>query len=245
MTQALASGYLPIAEHGLIGDLHTVALVGTDGTIDWYCCPAFDSPSVFGAILDAERGGAFELAADCLAKTRQFYFPDTNVLITRFLTEDGVAEVQDFMPVDAASEQAGRKVSHRLIRRVVCVRGTLPFRVRVAPRFEYGTQPHTVEQTKGGMRFNSAASSLELSSTVPLERDGLDATARFKLQQGEAAVFALDHVDGEYRPSPCPLHEAEEQFTTTVAYWRRWLGQSRYRGRWRRWCTAPHSLSSC
>jgi GH15 family glucan-1,4-alpha-glucosidase len=76
-----ASGYLPIADHGLIGDLHSAALVGTDGTIDWYCCPRFDAPSVFGAILDAERGGCFELAAAVPARTRQFYFPDTNLLM--------------------------------------------------------------------------------------------------------------------------------------------------------------------
>ncbi len=93
------SGYLPIAEHGLIGDLRSVALVGTNGTIDWYCCPSFDAPSVFAAILDAERGGSFELAASVPARTKQFYFPDTNVLITRFFTEEGVGEVQDFMPV--------------------------------------------------------------------------------------------------------------------------------------------------
>ena len=92
--------YLPIAEHGLIGDLHSVALVGTDGTIDWYCCPRFDSPSVFGAILDKGKGGFWRVAPihpDCPSK--QLYFPDTNVLITRFLAEDGVGEVQDFMPV--------------------------------------------------------------------------------------------------------------------------------------------------
>ena len=123
--------YLPIAEHGLIGDLRSVALVGTDGTIDWYCCPAFDAPSVFAAILDAERGGAFELAASVPAKTKQFYFPDTNVLITRFFTEDGVGDVQDFMPVNGGAVEAER---HRLIRRVVCVRGSIPFRTRVAPR---------------------------------------------------------------------------------------------------------------
>lgn len=94
------SAYLPIAEHGLIGDLHSCALVGSDGTIDWYCCPRFDSPSVFGALLDARRGGYYRVApADGVSSTRQLYFPDTNVLITRFLTPDGVGEVEDFMPV--------------------------------------------------------------------------------------------------------------------------------------------------
>src|SRR5215831_20309869 len=92
------SGYLPVSEHGLIGDMHSLALVGTNGTIDWYCCPSFDSPSVFGSLLDADRGGCFELAAAVPATTRQFYHPDTNVLITRFFAEDGVGEIQDFMP---------------------------------------------------------------------------------------------------------------------------------------------------
>lgn len=133
--------YLPISEHGLIGDLRTAALVGTNGTIDWYCCPRFDAPSVFASILDADRGGSFELAAEVQTRTRQFYFPDTNVLITRFYAADGVAEIQDFMPVVDESREADR---HRLIRRVICVRGTLPFKARIAPRFGYGAEAHTV-----------------------------------------------------------------------------------------------------
>ena len=95
-----ASGYLPIGEHGLIGNLHTVALVGTEGTIDWYCCPRFDAPSLFGAILDKEHGGHWRLAPSSARwTTKQLYIPDTNVLITRFLSPDGVGELQDFMPV--------------------------------------------------------------------------------------------------------------------------------------------------
>jgi GH15 family glucan-1,4-alpha-glucosidase len=222
--------YLPIAEHGLIGDLRSVALVGTDGTIDWYCCPAFDAPSVFAAILDAERGGAFELAAAVPAKTKQFYFPDTNVLITRFFTEDGVGEVQDFMPVGGGAAEAER---HRLIRRVVCVRGSIPFRTRVSPRFDYGTRTHTVRLTGDVAVFESERLSLALTSTVPLAVEGLDAQAEFKLSEGESAVFALDQVGGDVEPRRCARAEAEEQFATTVAYWRRWLSASKYRGRWR------------
>ncbi|WP_371673194.1 glycoside hydrolase family 15 protein [Streptomyces sp. NBC_00289] len=224
------SRYLPIAEHGLIGDLRSVALVGTDGTIDWYCCPSFDAPSVFASILDAERGGRFELAATVPAKTKQFYFPDTNVLITRFFTEDGVGEVQDFMPVDGESGDSER---HRLIRRVLCVRGSIPFRTRVAPRFDYGTRPHTVRMAGDVAVFESAELSLALTATVPLEVDGLDARADFKLSEGESTVFALDQVGGEVTPRRCARTEAEEQFATTVAYWRHWLSASKYRGRWR------------
>ncbi|MGV9253145.1 glycoside hydrolase family 15 protein [Streptomyces sp. NPDC003697] len=225
-----APRYVPISEHGLIGDLRTVALVGTNGTIDWYCCPRFDAPSVFASILDADRGGCFELAAADGARTKQFYFPDTNVLITRFFTEDGVGEVQDFMPVTADAAEADR---HRLIRRVVCVRGTLPFRARVAPRFDYGRDSHTVRATDGLTLFESAGLSLALNATVPLTVDGPDARADFKLAEGESAVFALDQVGGVVSPRRCAHVEAEEQFAATVAYWRRWLAASRYRGRWR------------
>ncbi|MFF9277930.1 glycoside hydrolase family 15 protein [Streptomyces griseosporeus] len=222
--------YLRVAEHGLIGDLRTVALVGTDGTIDWYCCPSFDAPSVFAAILDAERGGCFKLAADGPARTKQFYFPDTNVLITRFFTEEGVGEVQDFMPVADEGPEAER---HRLIRRVVCVRGTVPFRARIAPRFDYGARPHTLRTAGDTAVFATAGLSLALTATVPLEADGPDALAGFKLSEGESAVFALDEVGDAVAPRRCASREAQEQFAATVAYWRRWLAQSRYRGRWR------------
>ncbi|WP_433605723.1 glycoside hydrolase family 15 protein [Dactylosporangium sp. CA-139114] len=222
--------YLPIAEHGLIGDLRTVALVGTDGTIDWYCCPRFDAPSVFASILDEDRGGCFELAADAPATTKQFYFPDTNVLITRFFTEEGVGEVQDFMPITGDARDTAR---HRLIRRVLCVRGTMPFRARVAPRFDYARQPHTVRWRAGQTRFESAGLALALTATVPVEHEALDATATFKLLEGESAVFALDRIGDDVMPRGCPHAEAETQFNATVAFWRRWLSASRYRGRWR------------
>ncbi|MFD6112556.1 glycoside hydrolase family 15 protein [Streptomyces yangpuensis] len=224
------SRYLPISEHGLIGDLRTAALVGTNGTIDWYCCPRFDAPSVFASILDADRGGSWELAAEVPARTRQFYFPDTNVLITRFYAADGVAEIQDFMPVVDESRAAAR---HRLIRRVVCVRGTLPFRARVAPRFGYGTEAHTVHAQAHEAVFTCQSISLALTSTAPLESDGTDVWSHFKLLEGESVVFALDQISDGVRPQACPRAEAQEQFEATVRFWSRWLSRSRYRGRWR------------
>ncbi|MET7617869.1 glycoside hydrolase family 15 protein [Streptomyces sp. NPDC005408] len=227
--QAGLSPYLPIAEHGLIGDLHSAALVGTNGTIDWYCCPRFDSPSVFASILDANRGGSFELAADVPTRTRQFYFPDTNVLITRFFASDGVAEIQDFMPITDDSGAA----PHRLIRRVICVRGSLPFTARVAPRFEYGAEPHSAQLQGNTVLFRSESLSLALTATAPLECDGLDARSRFKLLEGESAVFALDPISDDVIPRACPQAEAEDQFETTVKFWRDWLAGSRYHGRWR------------
>ncbi|MFE1772697.1 glycoside hydrolase family 15 protein [Streptomyces sp. NPDC059008] len=229
-SKADAPRYTPIAEHGLIGDMRTAALVGTNGTIDWYCCTRFDAPSVFAAILDADRGGAFELAPDVPARTKQFYFPDTNILITRFFADNGVGEVQDFMPIVDDSREADR---HRLIRRVLCVRGALPFTVRVAPRFDYGRQTHTVSTRQGQTVFASPDLSLALTSTVPVRIDGPDAWSSFTLQEGEAAVFALDRIGGGLEPRSCAVLEAEELFGATVRYWRGWLSQSRYRGRWR------------
>ncbi|MFF2509330.1 glycoside hydrolase family 15 protein [Streptomyces sp. NPDC058067] len=222
--------YLPISEHGLIGDLRTAALVGTNGTIDWYCCPRFDAPSVFASILDADRGGSFELAADVPSRRRQFYHPDTNVLITRFYAGDGVAEIQDFMPVVDESREASR---HRLIRRVICVRGTLPFRARIAPRFGYGTETHTVHLEAHEAVFEAPSMSLALTSTAPLETDGTDVWSHFKILEGESVVFALDRVTDEVRPRACPHVEAEDQFEATARFWRTWLSRSRYRGRWR------------
>ncbi|MGQ5227773.1 glycoside hydrolase family 15 protein [Streptomyces sp. yara] len=222
--------YMPIADHGLIGDLRSVALVATDGTIDWYCAPCFDAPSVFAALLDADRGGCFVLRAAVPARTKQFYFPDTNVLITRFFTEDGVGEVQDFMPVSGESAEEGR---HRLIRRVLCVRGSLPFRALVAPRFGYAALPHTLRGTGDVAVFESDALDLALTATLPLEQDGVDVRSEFKLAEGETAVFALDQVGGELAPRDCAHEEAEREFATTVRYWRDWLSASHYRGRWR------------
>ncbi|MEU4541072.1 glycoside hydrolase family 15 protein [Streptosporangium sp. NPDC023825] len=225
-----APGYRPIADHGLIGDLHTAALVDTGGTIVWYCCPRFDAPSVFGSILDAGRGGSFELGTVVPARTKQFYFPDTNVLITRFSADDGVGEIQDFMPIVGDTRDGAR---HRLIRRVRCVRGSLPFRARVAPRFDYGRQSHTLSVHRGRALFESPSLSLALSSSATLEVDGQDVRSEFKLNEGECAVFALDRFGEDVALRACPLEEAEDEFAATVAYWRRWLSSSRYRGRWR------------
>src|SRR5213592_4755891 len=155
-------GYLPIAEHGLIGDLHTVALVGTDGTIDWYCCPRFDSPSVFAAILDADHGGLFRISPERDGwSSKQIYLPDTNILITRFLMPDGVGEVQDFMPSARSGAGAHRQ---QMIRRVVAVRGQMRFLVECAPRFDYARAQHDVALVEHGAVFRSAELALSLST---------------------------------------------------------------------------------
>jgi GH15 family glucan-1,4-alpha-glucosidase len=215
--------YLPIAEHGLIGDLHTVALVGTDGTIDWYCCPRFDSPSVFASILDADRGGLFRISPDGDGwSSKQLYLPDTNVLITRFLTQDGVGEVHDFMPIGP---------SRRLIRRVVCVRGQMRFAADVAPRFDYARAGHEVALTEHGALFRSSELELGLSTTSPLELvEGRDVRAQVELRAGEEAGFVLEAGEG---PAPSSDANIAAEFDATVEFWRQWVSGSNYDGRWR------------
>ena len=230
--------YLPIAEHGLVGDLHTVALVGTNGTIDWYCCPSFDAPSVFGAILDKDKGGFFSLrpAGDGW-HSKQLYFPDTNVLITRFFTHGGVGEVQDFMPIEDQPDMH----RHRLLRRVVVVRGTMEFELEVQPRFDYGREDHEIEMHPHGVLFRAPSLSLALEGAIAksmhggerLERIGQGVRARFTIEAGESHSYVLERVPADHICRPYPERETLAAFEATVAYWRRWLDQSRYRGRWR------------
>src|SRR5215467_12753325 len=129
----------PIENHGIIGNLQTAALIGLDGTIDFLCWPRFDSSSIFASLLDNERGGAFELTPMLDgARQRQLYLPDTNVLLTRFLSSYGVAEISDFMTLQ------DRDAGSRLVRRVKAVRGSIHVRVRCLPRFDYARVDHKI-----------------------------------------------------------------------------------------------------
>ncbi len=220
-----ASQYLPIAEHGVVGDLRTVALVGTDGTIDWYCCPRFDSPSVFGAILDRKKGGRYRISPTVgVGTVKQLYFPDTNVLITRFLTPVGVGELQDFMPVGPRQ---------RLTRRVLCVRGEMTFRVEVDPRFDYGRESHETVVHEHGVVFKTPSLNLALASGIGFRVSEEGVLGEFSLQPGESESFVLETVTESHVPHAFTPEETLRDFEETVEFWRRWLAQSRYRGRWR------------
>jgi GH15 family glucan-1,4-alpha-glucosidase len=230
--------YPPIAEHGLVGDLHTVALVATDGTIDWYCCPAFDAPSVFGSILDRDEGGFYALRPGTTDWTsRQLYFPDTNVLITRFFTPDGVGEIEDFMPIESADVAHHR---HRLVRRVVVVRGEMPFELEIQPRFDYGRARHDVDVQQHGVVFRSPALALALEgsfadgrsagdgSAEELERADGGVRACFTLREGQSRTFVLERVEDDHTCRPHSERETAAAFDATVRYWRQWLGRSRF-----------------
>ena len=146
----------PIESCGVIGDLHTVALVAMDGTIDWCCMPQFDSPSVFAALLDESKGGHFKLGPAQAGTNRQMYMPETNVLLTRFLRPEGVGEVIDFMPVRQDKAEQSEWVVHEIVRIARAVRGEVRFQLECAPAFNYGRTPHKASATEGGVVFETA-----------------------------------------------------------------------------------------
>ena len=233
------SDYPLIADHGLVGDLQTSALVTTEGSIDWFCAPRFDSPTIFGALLDQRRGGHLRIRPTVEVFTsKQLYFPDTAVLITRFMTEAGVGEVIDFMPV------TGRAVTpvHRLVRLVRCVRGQMRFAIDIAPRFDYGREAHTTHLTENGAVFNGGAGTsvtvhlvreLDDERTVHPEVDaGGDVHAQVDLTAGQMRGLVLETgTAGPIRQ--VRVAEAGRLFDETVDFWEAWLGQSTYSGRWR------------
>jgi GH15 family glucan-1,4-alpha-glucosidase len=224
--------YPPIGEHGLIGDLQTAALVTTDGSIDWFCCPRFDSPSVFASLLDRDRGGRFRIAAEGDdVVVRQLYFPDTAILITRFMTPGGVGEVLDFMPVDHPNQATDR---HRLVRAVRCVRGQLRFVFECAPRFDYGRQAHELELTDAGAVFHTPGLQLTLhgGGAGAMRRDGNDVRGALTVRAGQVGGVMLESAaDGP--PRTMTPEVLLGLFEETARFWRGWLGRSSYRGRWR------------
>jgi GH15 family glucan-1,4-alpha-glucosidase len=226
--------YQPIENYGVIGNTHTVALVGIDGAIDWLCFPHFDSPTVFAALLDDEQGGRFQIAPAYEGATyKQFYWPDTNVLVTRFLSDEGVGEVVDFMPV-AAQDEPHSADQHQIIRRVSVVRGQMHFRMRCHPAFDYARDAHTVTLLPEGARFNATAITLGLSTIAPLQTEGSGVAGEFTLHHGQTLTFVLGELTAPDAPVVCPSeHEITADFEHTVDYWHRWLAKCSYTGRWR------------
>jgi GH15 family glucan-1,4-alpha-glucosidase len=225
--------YQPIENYGIIGNMHTVALVGMNGSIDWFCDPHFDSASIFAAILDDEKGGRYKISPTSNGITnKQMYWPETNVLVTRFLSPDGVGEVIDFMPVGRADGEIGY---HKLIRRVHVVRGSMTFKMECQPAFNYARDEHETSIAPGGAVFSSANACLQLATTVPLQQEGNAAVAQFTLTEGQIANFVLGSAAPETAEPCTPISDLETDtlFKSTVEYWRKWISKSNYKGRWR------------
>ena len=229
--------YKPIEQYGIVGDLHTVALVGTEGSIDWCCLPFFDSPSVFAAILDDKKGGYFKLSGVGGGVTRQLYHAETNVLMTYFSSADGVVLVEDFMPVAGLPSSVGRSHNPIIVRRVSGVRGTRRMRLECLPAFDYARSPHRVQVVDGGVVFESEAGQ-RLGLSLP---DGLEThnykgkvVSEFELSAGESDCLAVGMLEGDGdRLMSINDEHAQSMLEQTLAYWRRWLNRCTYKGRWR------------
>lgn len=223
----------PIESCGVIGDLHTVALVAMDGTIDWCCMPQFDSPSVFAALLDESKGGHFKLTPAQAGTNRQMYIPETNVLLTRFLRPDGVGEVIDFMPVRDDKREQSESVMHEIVRIARAVRGEVKFQLECAPAFNYGRTPHKATATEGGVIFETDEDRMALLGPGDWRITGGVASLDFTLQPGETAEFALRYITKENGDGLHHRVDGNGLMNETLAFWREWLSQCKYDGRWR------------
>jgi len=222
--------YKEIDAYGIIGDLHTVALAGNDGSIDFMCWPDFDSPTIFGALLDDKKGGYFKICPVWKQGiTKQIYLPDTNILFTRFLSDDGVAEICDYMP-------AGRpELKHMLVRRVKTIRGEIKYRLLCEPKFNYGLSKHKTTLRNDGVLFESQHSdklTLLLRSDLPLKLIDGSAHAEFTLKVGQSVNFILENFDQNAPGVPAEQY-IEGKLEATIDFWRRWIKRSNYQGRWR------------
>ena len=220
-----------IEDHGVIGNMRSAALVTMEGSVDFYCFPEFDSPSVFAALLDTEKGGSFEIRPVFKSgHTRQLYLPDTNVLLTRFLSEEGLVEITDFMPVlDGASLR-----KNQIVRNVRVIKGEVRLSLRCAPRFNYARSGHSISFEKNSYLFRPETQgipAMRLHTPVALRVDGTDVVGEFTLKRGEAATFTFG---GEDEEDSCSSEDGYEACVReTSQYWRKWIGKSHYQGRWR------------
>jgi len=235
--------YPDISDHGLIGDLQTAALVTKDGAVDWFCAPRFDSPSVFASLLDADHGGHFTIRPDRDDYvSKQLYLPDSAILVTRFMTPDGVGEVHDFMPVT----EGGATDRHDLVRSLRVVRGTMRFAIELQPRFDYGRAAHKLEYNEDGGIFQADGMALTANAIAPhgmtmqdagieFERDGEGVRWTRTLREGQSGGVVLEWMGGE--PHRVVPEEAQRLEDDTARFWRSWLARSSYHGRWREMVT--------
>jgi GH15 family glucan-1,4-alpha-glucosidase len=219
-----------IQDHGIIGDLHTTALVDTHGTVDLMCLPRIDGPSIFASLLDAD-GGSFSIDVDIPSvRRRQLYVPDTNVLISGFHSTDAVVELTDFMVV---GQDEGEPI---LIRKLESVRGKVIVNARCAPRFNYARSAHRARRAGEGIDFlaSDIGIAVRLIANIPLKVQNGAAIARIELSPCEPCFFVLGSTrDGLPEKQSDIAEYAQAKLHKTVAYWRSWTSRSTYRGRWR------------
>lgn len=208
--------YKPLEDYGIIGNLETCALVAKNGSIDWLCLPHLESPSVFGALLDKDKGGFFILRPKGSFKSEQKYIDRTNVLQTRFSALAGEATLTDFMPPFKK-----RSVWHKhqiLFRKIQCAKGVVSFEAGFQPRFNYARQKPRLKLTETGVEAYTKTEKLFLDSSLIFNLSPGAATAKFTLSAGEQAWFILQY---NTRSGFTPKAAARE-LTKTIHYWERW-----------------------
>jgi GH15 family glucan-1,4-alpha-glucosidase len=215
-----------IDAHGIIGDMRSAALVNDKGSVDFFCWPEFDSPSIFCSLLDSPEAGIFQLAPDLPdARREQIYLPDTNVLQTRWLSDHAVVEVTDLLPIGDSEDDWPL-----LMRRVRVASGQATIQMFCNPRHDYA-RAHTKARARGRSVYFEATGQppMQLCSDRPLRVEGNAAIADFTLEQGQSAEFLLGDVDDpRFKEGAADLC-----LERTLKFWRDWIGQSNYRGRWR------------
>jgi GH15 family glucan-1,4-alpha-glucosidase len=223
-------GYKSIGDYGIIGNMLSAALVGIDGSIDWCCLPQFDSPSIFAAILDDERGGKFHIRPQIPFECSQAYIPNTNVLQTTLKTAAGTATVTDFMPCYRIS---GRRLVQfpEIHRAVQCTEGAVSLEVIFEPRLDYARSRTRLDISKYGVTVNGGAETLALSSPIPFIADEDSAVSRFTLQQGQKTEFVLRY--GYDKPSPAVAYNSADKLERTAAYWQQRVEGCTCSGPWR------------
>ncbi|KAK9762260.1 hypothetical protein K7432_012181 [Basidiobolus ranarum] len=256
------TGYLPIESYGLIGNMRTVALSSTDGAIDYYCYPYFDSPSVFARILDKNKGGHFSITPQHYTSIKQQYLPNSNILATKFLSDHGVSQITDFMNHPEEIPGHPYELLPWMVRKVEAIRGTIEIDVECFPAFNYAQNKHTTtvhtidnsssEDHVGPWRveFESQDLTMDLRFTYDCgenecpywkfdveEREGLlgpGVTTKITLSEGQSIVFIFREVPQKASLDP-PLSNflLSKLFNGTLSYWRNWIGHSNYNGRWR------------
>jgi GH15 family glucan-1,4-alpha-glucosidase len=223
-------GFQPIENYGVIGNMQSVALVGMTGSIDFLCYPDFDSPTVFAALLDHEKGGHFAIRPQLSnMRVRQLYLPETNILLTRFLAEEGVAELTDYMPIEQDGEQP-----NEIVRTVSVIRGNVHFQVCCQPRFNYATGKHEIKISDRSATFfpaDSLCPPMSLYSTVAIKEQSQDVVSAFTLKAGETATFILGSPRVKRQPPEMGL--VGHRFLDTAQFWKSWISKSNYKGRWR------------
>lgn len=219
-------GYAPIADYGVIGNLHTAALVALDGSIDWCCMPQLDSPSVFGALLDAERGGRFSIHPRGAYQVEQSYIRDTNVLETRFRGAGGQVTLTDFMPLRGSivgcEDPDARHEIHRIVQ---CDSGTVELEIEWSPRFGYAERETRLERGRDGFiaRLDDECAvlrGLDAVATVERESSGSVLRARMRISGGERIALVMRHGADDVHHS---VDEASRMLRETIATWRDWV----------------------